>query len=155
LNPKQEIKTHLKKLQRKLSNNYNEYDDICREINELNFEDAHLAMHFKKLKSRDDVCQQLLEEPLRCSNAESNRQLKIELKKLKQKKIEIQTRHTEIHRQKEERECDAANVLDRFHELESIIELWQTALEGEDVPIWAEIQRFESKQREKPTREKY
>ena len=59
MNPNQEITIYLTKCLQKLSALDNQHDEVCREVNELSIEDAHLAEHFARLVLADDGHAQL------------------------------------------------------------------------------------------------
>ena len=154
MNPKHEIEIHLKKLQRKLAVSHNEYDDICREINRLNFEDAHLTDHSRRIKAEIECCEQLLRELEQRVERGTSYQLKIDLRKFKRENSKVDNRRSEVQHDIEILDCKVVNLLDQSQDLWAMIELCQRALDGEDVSIWAEIQRFESKESEKRRRVK-
>ncbi len=142
MNPYQEVTIHLEKLQQKLSNINNQYDGVCREMNELNVQGVHLAEYSKKLDSKIDVCEQLLAESDKCLATGSNRQLRIDLKIFNREKLGIDAMYREVKSNIENLDCNAVDLLDQSHKLETVIELCQRTLAGEDVSIWAELQRF-------------
>lgn len=144
LNPNQEITIHLKKIQRKLCDVDNQHDEVCREINELSVEDAHLAEYSKKLEFRIHTCKHLLAEHTEYLKARSNREITIHLRTFKREKSGVNARRSDIGRNIEQFKLKADNLLDQSHEYESRIEICQRALAGDPVLIWAEIQRFES-----------
>ena len=147
MNPNQEITIYLTKCLQKLSALDNQHDEVCREVNELSIEDAHLAEYSKKLDSRIDTCKHVLAEHSKYLQSRTSREITIDLREFQREKSDVHKRCCEIHDEIEELDCKAVNLLDQSNELGAMIELCQRSLEGEDVSIWAEIQRCEFKQR--------
>ena len=152
MNPNMEITNYRNKYMRMESTIENQHDEMCRKIIRLKSEVAHLVEYSKKLDSRIDVCEQLLRTPERCLETGSYGQLKIDSRKFKGEKSKVDAQRSEIQREIERLDFKADNLLDRSRELSDITERGQRALDGEDVSIWTDIERFESKQRERPSR---
>ena len=148
MNPNREIEIYQEKYMRMKSTVDNRHDKVCREIIRLNFKDAYFTEYSMKLDSRIDTCKQLLGESKRSLEAGSNRQLKIDLRKFRGEKSKVDAQRIEVLHEIESLEIEADNLLNQSLKWQNRIELCQRALDGEDIPIWAEIQRFESKESE-------
>ena len=154
MTPNREIEKYLRRFIRKQSYVENQHDEVCRKINRLNSEEIHLAEYSNKFDSRIYTCEQWLEESNRCFDASSNRQLENVLRGLMREKRKVEAQRSKIQYEKESLEFNADNLLTRSLKWQNRIELYQRALDGEDVPIWAEIQRFENEESEDLCRDK-
>ena len=154
MNPNREIEIYQEKYMRMKSTVDNRHDKGCREIIRLNFKDAYFTEYSMKLDSRIDTCKQLLGESKRSLEAGSNRQLKIDLRKFRGEKFKVDAQRIEVLHEIESLEIEADNLLNHSLKWQNRIELCQRALDGEDIPIWAEIQRIENEESEELCRDK-
>ena len=88
---------HLSRFIREQSNIENQYDKVCREINTLGIEDAHLAEYCHKLDSKIDTCECLLPEHATYLETGDNRQIRIDLRKFEREKLEVYALSSEVH----------------------------------------------------------